>query len=397
VMVIPDYHEAVARSKRHDPDSWFEDEFDAFVAGAVETDLGFAGRSFLVAAISIQQGGCDACYSASLMAIDLQGRTIFWRSDPYEAWLSRRLSPELGGDADEPPVLRAFPMFPDDPVKTLAFRFGSEDPFHYEGSTDEHWLRPRMESNGVLTFDTVWEATVGFGTSGIASFTWPHEMASEMTSLWPRHAYRFTRHTIVGWDTSSRSVDLITSQEFLQDPRSHKLASGPTTMARKDQGPVSTFPFNLPIADLVFDPAFLPAKSHAQSAGINLSPAGELFAERVASRLERPWHLRLCRAGDGVLLRDVWSGVEWPRNSARSEMQDGLAFEAIGWTGDGARCLAIVSLGLYRIPPVLVSLTPNGKGDRWEGFLPDGYVLPDGFILDLPEADSKPVSVRTKP
>jgi len=399
LMAIPKYHELVARSNRHDPDSWFEDFFEAFVAGAVKTNLGFAGRSFLIVAISVRMGECDGCYSATLMAIDLRTRMVAWRFDSNEAVLFRRLSPEYGGNDDEPPVLRAFRMFPDDPVRTVAFQFWGEDPFHGTGETKERWLRPRVDTNGLLTFDVVWEAAVFYGTNGAVTFTWGHQISSEIRSLWPRRAYLFTRHTRAGWDDAGRpddSLDLMTKQEFTQDPVTFKLLPGRTTLARRDKHHMSVFPFNLPMRALVLDPAMLPPPSQGKSRGIVLSPTADLFAERVISRSGDPKRLRLCRTGEGEVVREVWSGRS-ARGLGNFEELDGLYFHSIGWTADGTRCLAIVGLGLEGVPPVLVSLTPDGKGDRWEGFLPEGYVLPDGFILDLPEPDSKSGKVSANP
>jgi hypothetical protein len=58
---------------------------------------------------------------------------------------------------------------------------------------------------------------------------------------------------------------------------------------------------------------------------------------------------------------------------------------AVGWSADGTRGLAVIDTEFPELPHVLVSVTPDGEDDRWEGFLPEHYDLHDGFILDLPE------------
>jgi hypothetical protein len=395
VMTVPKYHELVTRSNRHDPGSSFEDHFDASVVAALRTSLGFAGQSFLIVAVSVQSGSCDACYDATVMAIDLRTKLAAWRSDSRsgECYIAPSTFSESNG-----PILRVFPLFPDDRVRTLAFRFGSEDPFHGERATDERWLRPSLGANGSLTFETVWEANASFDTSGVASLTWPHEVRSTMRSLWPKRAYRFTRHTSAGWDDQMLSgfpIELITRQEFTEERQTHKLIPGAKTMARYDRRHISLFPFNLRMSALVLDLSLLPDKSNADRPQVALSPGGDLFADRVEGRFGKHQHLRVCRVGDDAQLRDVWSGLGG-RGPGSPDIEDGLDFRAVGWAPDGRRCLAIVDLGLYGIPPVVISLTPDGKGDRWEGFLPEGYVLPDGFILDLNEPPGKPANTSPK-
>ena len=387
-IAIPKYREAKERAKRDTSNGfWLGNFFEASLAGTATTDLGLSGRSFLVAAVSTQFAPCDGCYSAKLVVIDLRTRTVAWRLDLDEAWLLTPDPPEAGGDPGEPPVVRVFRVFPDDPVKTIAFGFTTHDPFHGQGSVTERWLRPRITPNGDLYFETLWEGEVESWAGGIGDFNWPYKVRSTWTSLWPRRAYRLTTQVATDWDT----VKLTTSQEFTQRPDDRTFVAEARRIVRLENGGASTFPFNLPMASLSLDPALLATEASTGRARCVRSPDSELFVEAVNGDWGRPpAHLRIYRMTDGAQVRDVWSGQPGLEN-------DGLRFTAVGWTIDGSRCLAVVGLGLDDIPPVLVSLTANGKGDRWEGFLPEGYQLPDGFILDLPQSPAKSTKHSTKP
>ena len=151
----------------------------------------------------------------------------------------------------------------------------------------------------------------------------------------------------------------------------------------------TTFPFDLPNVSLTLDPASLRPAPPPQEVTAVLSPDGEFCAHKVFIKREARTHLRVNRSRDGVLIRDVWSGVR-PSSPGGPDRMDGLLFGGVGWTADGSRCIAVINLGLNGVPPVLVSIAPDGTGDRWEGFLPEGYRLPNGFILDLPEPSVRP-------
>ncbi|MBZ5589673.1 MAG: hypothetical protein LAO05_14040 [Acidobacteriia bacterium] len=209
-LAVPDYSLRIAQFEAHRGDEINEYWFEAKVVAVITTDFAFSGHTFLVAAVSVRSGFCDGCYDAVLVVIDRQTKKPVWRLASGSG--TCYIDSGTFFETDEP-ILRVVRVFPADPVQTLAFRFGSEDPFHGGGATNEKWLRPSLATDGSLTFEAIWEATISFGTSGVASFTWPHEMTSTMTSLWPRRAYRFTTRTVAGWD----DIALVAIQEFAQD------------------------------------------------------------------------------------------------------------------------------------------------------------------------------------
>jgi hypothetical protein len=390
VMAIPKYHELLAREGGHDLDSYFDDHFETLIPAAVQTDLGFRGRSFLIVAVSVRHGWCDACFMATLMVIDLPTRTVVWRfdsevSDCYiDQW---DYSPEEDG-----PILRVFQEFPDIKEKAVAFRFGVG-----HGESEERWYRPTIDEKGSLSLNAIWTGPVTRRVSGDGK-TWETSLNSEMRSLWPRRGYALVRHHVTGWyegGSSGPSVDLMTIQEFMEDPHNARLVPGARTMARQDQGRPLFFPFNLPIANLVFDPGLLPAERTPGGPSSGKVVRGGLIVERVKTDVNKDIGLGLYRAPNHALLREISPLASPKKNIADNEYV--AQFGSIGWNRDGSRLLVVVWLPLRSLPPVLVSLTPDSRDDRWEGFLPEGRYLYDGFLVDLPAGDPKPQNGAATP
>lgn len=106
--------------------------------------------------------------------------------------------------------------------------------------------------------------------------------------------------------------------------------------------------------------------------------------------------MELIRPRDGQVLRTI-PDATWVNDAERRNEYFGYRFLAIGWSAGGTRALAIIETELIGLPPVLVSLSPDGSDDRWEGLLASAAKVPgDGFILDLPEPAAEPTKHSTK-
>lgn len=331
-----------------------------------------------MAAVNLSRGQCDYCQDTILVVIDKVTRALVWRLEP--GGMSRH--------KEERRALRTFRLFPDDPILTLVFRFdsiGCQD--CGAGQIEEYWLRPRLTAESSLVFDTIWKGTVEFGDSGQPNGSGPlRENSASLTSLWPRRAYRLRRSVPAGWlpnpgsqrdpmttdcrssEAESGSVVFEFDQVLAQDPATLALSpSEPGRWRRHDVRPTVTFPFNLKANRLVYD-RLLTEKYEPVRLGLEASHGGALIRGGIHRGLQ------LINRADGRVLRTV-------PNPECGEYR----VLAVGWSADGTRGLAVIDTEFPELPHVLVSVTPDGEDDRWEGFLPEHYDLHDGFILDLPE------------
>jgi len=383
-LAFPDYRQHHTNPTTQD-DRAHEDYYHAAIVAALTTSFGKGYGRFLIAAVDLRNNKCDFCQKTALLVIDQVTHALAWRSDSEGV---SEPTPDWDGKA-----LRLTRLFPDDPVLSLAYRWDTIGCAFGCGAARiyEEWLRPQLTATSSLVFDQAWGGEVGGYQRGDE---WDHVLDGEMHSMWPKRGYKFTQHIRAGWNAAGefdRSLDLIVNQEFAQDPSTMKLLPGATTLARHDSHPSSVFPFSLPIRALVFEADLLPPGGAKSGLNSVLSPDGRFVVERKRGGAGEA-RLDIRRSGESSPIREIWSERPAGGKSFREEL-DGLEFVSVGWTPEVSRCLVIVELGLQsgdlKLPPVLVSLTPDGKGDRWEGFLPEGYQLPDGFILDLPEPGAK--------
>jgi hypothetical protein len=391
VLAIPDYHERVARSKAHEHEELNDYQFSAKVTNAELTTFGLGSTRYLVAAIATDTGYCNLCLSGEFVIVNLASKTLAWRQ---------------GGGAirDWDPTLRLFHLFPDDPVWTLALssdRVGDRE--RRSGAMYEEWLRPKPAPGGFY-FETVWAGDVETWNNGRPAGTLGRA-CTDLVSLWPDRAYRAVHHVEAGWmaevdpsspvkppcggeDSTFGAVVLTHTQQLDEDAATHALVPhGSGRWSRRDLRPTRTFPFNLSVRRVVLDLP-LPARA-GDSHGPIPSPSGALVCERTEVRGFMGSGFTVRRRSGGQPLRTV-PDPAWAL--AHDTEYGGYQVAAIGWTPDGARILAVIDTGLPELPPVLVSLTPtaDGRGDRWEGLLPEGSKVPsDGFIFDPAASDRR--------
>ena len=372
------------------------------VAAASTSDLGLKQGEFLVAVIGLHTGHCDCCHEGRLVVIDLARKQVAWTVETQGAV---RIDERSGR-------LRLFRLFPDESPMTVAVRSSWMCYEQSDSMETETWYRPRRTSSDNLAFETIWEGNVEESSWWLGA----SRECAQMTSLWPRRAYRYAVHQLVGWVDTARSdlddvtearapcgdtgaysaVDFISTSVLTYDQSLGRLtAKTAPALERRDLQPTVTFPFNLPVRRLLMEVHRLELAATSKVLPNVQAPGGNLVASAlVTSNVQDRKALEIRRVSDSGLVRRLPT-VEWLNGERPGEYMD-PSFTSVGWTRDGRRCLAVVEVGLG-YGPVLVSLGPDGKDDAWEGLLPrDKANLGDGFILDLPEPTPTPASPPTK-
>ncbi len=411
-LAVPDFRKRSAESKQHaaENEGFNEYQFAASIVAAQKTTLGLGQVPLLVVVIEVDDSNCNCCHEGRLAVIDLTSKQVVSITD-----IDGAVGPNWVGDASE--ELRLFHLFPDDPKVTLAVRSSSSCGGGGEGSKIETWYLASRTSEGKLQLGRVWHGDVEYGYSGRRGGAWS-EGCGEIHSLWPKHAYRYVLHELVGWiDKRSTERDPFTPIErpcpnvnsdfgavdFVSTSVVAVGESGPELGAetvarfeRRDLRPTGTFPFNLPVRHLVFDAERLPQVDAPTSLATIVSPDGKLVA---AFKEKGKWQdrrvLEIRRASDNALLRQI-PAPEWVDDNRRFNEYGDHQFGAVGWSRDGRRCLAIRQVGL-NFGPVLLSLTPDAKGDTWEGLIPTHRAgLGDGFVIDLPAPEQTSARLPAK-
>jgi hypothetical protein len=395
-LAIPDYERKLAESKAHADDRPNEFQFSAEVTSAILSDLGVGHEPLLLATVHFLDGPCSCCNHDTALVVEPTSPRVVWR-----------YSPDDSRPSVYPYVVRVFRTFPTDRALTMALRGSTGDCAVRGPDTEEEvWLRPKMVAPNQLTFDTIWHGVVAGGN--YSDYAAAQTVCATMESLWPRRAYRWVFHNLTGWETHrallasmsdvnpnacgergphrTDAIDFTVTRNYQEDPRTGVLEEGETaSIERRDVRPTTTFPFTLPVRRVVLDRSLLPPPSKNRMTSVQ-SPRGDLVASRTPRGMRNGVDIR--RLSEGSKVREV-PDPAWidPTKSWETRQMEyaGLDVGPIGWTPDGSRCLVVVDFGLFELPPVLVSLTTDARGDRWEGFLPSGYCLADGFILDLDE------------
>lgn len=407
-LAVPDFRKKMTLSKAHEHDELNDYQFRAKLATSLTTDLGSPGSSFFVVVVAITYGYCDCCHGGRLTVIDLAKRRVVWSAETDGA---------VGPDWIKPSKqLRVFRLFPDDPLVTLAVRSSTPCGGGGGGAEIETWYQPRRNNVGDLQFERMWHGDLEYGYSGRRGGRWS-EGCAEIQSLWPRRAYIYVVHELAGWidktltardpfktierpctnaDDNFGAVDFVSTSLLTPGQIVAGLgANAPPKLARRNLQPTVTFPFNLPVRRLFADVRQLQRSDTAKHALSVPSPDGTLVVGADKDEWPSRYTLQIRRVVKPTVLRQI-PDPAWVDANRRPNEYGGYSFPWVGWTPDSRRCLAVVEVGL-RFGPVLVSLTPDGKGDAWEGLLPRGQdVLGDGFILDLLDPAPAPESASTK-
>lgn len=407
-IVVPDYRRRAALSKEHENDDLNDHQFSAELAATRTTDLGFPGSSFLVVVAAITDGYCNCCHRGRLAIIDLTLLKVAWSEQTEDAvgryWV------------DPSNQLRLFRLFPDDPTVTLAVRSSSSCGGGAGGWQEETWYRPSRSSSGDLRLQPVWHGQLSYGSNGNRGGAWSQGCA-EIRSLWPKRAYTYVVHELVGWVDKTAgardpfraierpceetegdfgAVDFVSTSLLTPSQLGSWLeVDAHPKRERRELRPTVTFPFNLPVQRLLLPQDCLPAVDAPKDLTEVPSPDGALVAsfQKKSKWVDRRV-LEIRRLPDSTVLRQI-PAPEWVDDRHRTNEYGDFQFLAVGWSRDGRRCLAVREVGL-EFGPALVSLTADGKGDAWEGLLPRGKAnLGDGFILDLPEPTPTPDSEST--
>jgi hypothetical protein len=400
-LAIPDYQQKISQSKAHEKDYLNDYQFEASVVAAEISDLGLGASKFMIAVVAITYGYCNCCHSGELVALDLASRQLAWSRETPGA-----VGPNWVAPSQE--QLRLFHLVPDDPTVTLALGWSSSCGGGGGGIQSETWYRPTKPLGGDLKFDVVWSGMLSYGNSGRRGGRWA-EGCAQFRSLWPQRAYEYVTHDLAGWIDGSRrrdplqviqkpcsdvsddfgAVDFQTTEVLAPDQLGAWLVPVATPLVeRRDLRPTVTFPFNLPVRRLFADVNDIACGDGAEHLLSVPSPDGQLVCGADEDEWPNRYTLQIRRAKDSRMLRQI-PDPAWKDAHRRPNEYGDYSFPWVGWTRDGRRCVAVLEVGL-RFGPVLVSLTPSGLGDTWEGLLSrDQARLGDAFILDLPETKTR--------
>lgn len=346
----------------------------------LRTDFGLAGRVFVVASVTGEQGNCAQCSFVRIGVFELSVQAPIFRF-------------ERSGMGPHP-SLRVFRLVPGDPVLTLAFQTGegSLNLGGYSRNWDE-WYRPELAGDRQVNFVKIWSGLANFAMTD--NSTWVTQTAcAAMQRVEGRRRYRREVRSRYGHDGASPASEDLRSGtdncgcswcgvEIRRDQlwnlnAQGKLHEASETVRRVDRFPVDVFPFNLPQRTRAFHRrrGTTPARFGGQPDMEVDSPSGAWTLQWNAPGLVSNT-LRVI-ARDGSVKRSVDLPIPSADKRDRSALR---TVSSLGWQVDERRIFAILELGLE--DKALVSYALDGRGDYWEEALPArGEAWPLGFVLE---------------
>lgn len=390
--LIPDYDERTQESEVARGTDEAEDHyFFAEVTGVVETDFGWGGKKYLVAAASGSAGMCGMCQFSRAAVLNRSGRKVLFRFPVEERG--------IGMDAD-PRVLSVAARKESVVVALKEFQ-GSQG--HWQ-SASEVWYWPKRGSGGELSFEEIWRGEVSamsYGNWGSSAFhacgemsrvkgSWYHVLSTyyggEMSTeggedpllLSPKDVY--SSGWRVGCEKSGIGpIEIRRVQRFTSSGNPMVLRGDPPKYLRIDLRSSDLFPFNLPVRKGAWlRTEMTTSESSALGSRRVTSPDGNLAAEPPSDFPND--NLVIWRAGGTEALRKI-------------RLHHGDAFyglvRAIGWARDESRVFVVITFGNQHT--ALLSFSVEGNDDYWEGLIrEDETGWTDGFVMELVQGRKQP-------
>jgi hypothetical protein len=391
-LLIPDFDKKLSayQSATRDLDEQ-ENYFHPRVMSALETDLGWPGRHFLLVSVDSTVGLCGGCGSVEFAILELPGGRVLWR----------RHHDGLGGGEFEK-VFFAMPGFA--VVKAVEY----ERSLGGLGLIYEIWLRPTLQRDGTVHCKKLWRDLLDFGNSG-GRGGGRFSGCGQMTAVEHAAEYVYERRNFYVYDPDQASngdiaptpdaaavvtptgtqvcescphpegcgqVEIRLMERWTLSRDGGALTRSAMSAHRVDHGTSEVFPFNLSQREASWEATKLASAvvrlhdAHNEDRAVN-SPSGRLVARTRDCQFRASL---IVETNGGSPLRSIplWSGEDFEGHPV-----------AVGWSEDGNRVFAVVDFGLD--DRVLLSFSVMGQDDYWEKLLTaDHEVWKDGFVLAEP-------------